>query len=359
MLGLRESGASVTSGGKSVSTSSRGGRSKSSTGSGKRRSRRDKSSRSQPLLDDRARVEDGDHSGTSSRERTLTAIESDLEYGGTVGGDYTVASTVGYRYVSGSSKYAPLDNPEPMVNGLLIQLKFESEVCPWPLRFMLVICALGMFATSLLPYFLGYTLYVSDVIISTLTACLSILIILLEGRFSCIGSDPAGCRASVRGNIVKNIGGLKLVWGRGLLYVVTGLLQMAQMRTITYISGGLMALVGTVVVIAGASSAAQLMRLKKSLTDDAHLLYLFAKYDSDKDGYQVIKDFARFIVSVGLDLDDAYTVGAFRAIDKDHDGKISFIDFHKWWSQCTVRGNHVFRMKEQEINNFPADQGNW
>lgn len=257
-------------------------------------------------------------------------------------------------------KSTPLTNPEQMVNGLLIQLKFESEVCPWPLRLMLVLSALFMLTTSIIPYAMGWSMSIADVIISTLTFCLSIFIILLEGRFSFVNAnDPVGYRASVRGAIIKSIGGLKLVWGRGVLYLITGLLQVAQMHTITYLSGGLMALIGCVVIIAGASSAAQLMRLKKSLTDDAHLLYLFAKYDRDKDGYQVIKDFARFIVAVGLDLDDAYTVGAFKAIDKDFDGRISFIDFHKWWAQCTVRGNHVFRMKEQEINNFSKSMGSW
>lgn len=329
---------------KSVSSGSR-------SSSGRRSHRNDKSSRSQPLLDGSAYDYD-----VKRGPQDLSAIESDLEYG-TVGDQFTV-TTFGYPY-GGERQSTPLTNPEQMVNGLLIQLKFESEVCPWPLRLMLVLVALGMLATSLAPYFLGYALSVADVIISTLTACLSILIVLLEGRFSLVSNDPGGCRASVRGNIVKSIGGLKLVWGRGVLYVITGLLQVAQMHTITYITGGLMTLVGLVVIVAGASSAAQLMRLKKSLTDDAHLLYLFAKYDSNKDGYQVIKDFARFIVSVGLDLDDAYTIGAFKAIDKDHDGKISFIDFHKWWAQCTVQGNHVFRMKEQEINNISKGVGSW
>lgn len=251
-----------------------------------------------------------------------------------------------------TARTTPLTNPEQMVNGLLIQLKFESEVCPWPLRVMLVLCALAMLTTSTLPFFLGWSMSLSDMIISIMTIILSCFIILLEGRFSFVSNDPVGCRASVRGSIVKNIGGFKLVWGRGVLYLLTGLLQVAQMQTMTYISGGFMALIGIVVIIAGASSAAQLTRLKKSLTDDAHLLYLFAKYDRDKDGYQVIKDFARFIVGIGLDLDDAYTVGAFKAIDKDCDGRISFIDFHKWWSQCSVRGNHVFRMKDEELNNY-------
>lgn len=315
----------------------------------------DKSSKSEPLLGEKEVVIRVDGTMERGGQHTLAAIESDIE-SGTIGDQYSV--TPSYAYDS-SIKATPLTNPEHMVNGLLIQLKFESEVCPWPLRLMLVLCSLGMLATSILPYWLGFPFNIADIIISTLTICLSIFIMLLEGRFSFVNNDPVGCRASVRGGIVKNVNGLKLVWGRGVLYVISGLLQVAQMHYITYISGGLMVLVGFVVIIAGASSAAQLMRLKKSLTDDAHLLYLFAKYDRDKDGYQNIKDFARFIVAVGLDLDDAYTVGAFKAIDKDHDGRISFIDFHKWWSQCTVRGNHVFRMKEQEINNFSTSVGSW
>lgn len=286
--------------------------------------------------------------------------EADIE-NGTFDESYTLGS---YTLANGEVvKSTPLTNPEQMVNGLLIQLKFESEVCPWPLRVMLVLCAIGIIVTSFLPYWwLGQSFSVADIILSTITTCLSIFIILLEGRFSGVSNDPVGCRASVRGAMVKSVGGLKLVWGRGILYTVTGLLQVAQMHTLTYISGALMTVVGLVVIIAGASSAAQLMRLKRSLTDDAHLLYLFAKFDSDKDGYQVIKDFARFIVAVGLDLDDAYTLGAFRAVDKDKDGRISFIDFHKWWSQCTVKGNHVFQMKEQEISNFSstgAGLGSW
>jgi hypothetical protein len=283
---------------------------------------------------------------------SLARIESDIEQGTA----YTKASGVHYF---GTAQSTPLSNPEQMVNGLLIQLKFESEVCPWPLRVMLVLCALSMITTSSLLFALSWKMSIADVIISTLVICLSCFIILLEGRFSFVSNNPRGCRTSVRGSIIKNIGGFKLVWGRGVFYLLTGLLQVAQMHIMTCVSGGLMALIGCVVIIAGASSAAQLMRLKKSLTDDAHLLYLFAKYDRDKDGYQVIKDFARFIVGVGLDVDDAYTVGAFKAIDKDCDGRISFIDFHKWWAQCSVRGNHVFRMKEQEISNYTSNIGSW
>ena len=97
--------------------------------------------------------------GREIQEISLARIESDIEQGTA----YTMASGAPYF---GTAQTTPLTNPEQMVNGLLIQLKFESEVCPWPLRVMLVLCALAMLTTSTLPFFLGWSMSIADMIIS-------------------------------------------------------------------------------------------------------------------------------------------------------------------------------------------------
>jgi len=267
---------------------------------------------------------------------TLPTIESDLE-SGTADDHCTTAP--GYER-DGVMETPPFTSPKHFLNDLHAQLQFESEVCPWLLRLIIILCAIGALVTCIVPYCIGFPLSTADVILSTLTTFLSNFIILLEGCF--VSNDSVGCNASIRKAVVSNISFLRLAWRRGVLCLITGALQVAQMHTITYVSGSLMAVVGSVVIIGGARSSLQLIRLERSLADDAHLLYLFVKYDGDEDGYQVIEDFASFIVAVGLDLDDAYAVGAFKAIDKDQDGRISFIDFHRWWSQCsTVRGSET------------------
>jgi hypothetical protein len=74
-------------------------------------------------------------------DHTLEAIESGESE---ILSSYDDRSNVGQEdLVYSVLKARPMTNPEPMVNGLLVQLKFNSEVCPWPLRVSIVLAALG------------------------------------------------------------------------------------------------------------------------------------------------------------------------------------------------------------------------
>jgi hypothetical protein len=145
------------------------------------------------------------------------------------------------------------------------------------------------------------------------------------------------------------VNAFKLVWGRGILYLIVGLLSISQMIIMTYISGGIMALCGFIALVFGGSTSIRLHKLRKCLVDDEYLLALFSRYDSDKDGYLSPYDFSKFIMALGIDFDDSYTLKAFKAIDKNRNLKIRFVDFHKWWSQCSIEGNEVSNLKEEEI----------
>jgi Ca2+-binding EF-hand superfamily protein len=105
-------------------------------------------------------------------------------------------------------------------------------------------------------------------------------------------------------------------------------------------------------LVVGGSASMRLNKLRNCLMDDEYLLALFSRYDSDQDGYLSPSDFAKFIMAIGFDFDDSYTLKAFKAIDKNRDLKIRFVDFHKWWSQCSVEGNEVATLKEQEMGSY-------
>jgi Ca2+-binding EF-hand superfamily protein len=121
--------------------------------------------------------------------------------------------------------------------------------------------------------------------------------------------------------------------------MVAGLLNMAHEMTMCYIAGGVMMGIGVIAVITGSRANKNLATLRKSLSDDEFLWLEFLKHDKDRDGYLNPSEFAQFIWDLGLEFDDLYTLKAFTTIDTDHDQKIAYREFVRWWSQ--VRLNHI------------------
>lgn len=166
-----------------------------------------------------------------------------------------------------------------------------------------------------------------------MTACvviMSIFIMILESRF--LIQDPLSVRASARNVLTRNFNILRFVWGRGLLYILAGIVNASQTWWITMISGAFMIIIGILAIFVGVHASRKFAALRNSLADESFLLLLFSYYDTDSDGYLEAYQFANLLAYLGMDLDDRYALKAFNAIDRNGDRKIAFDEFNHWWT---------------------------
>jgi hypothetical protein len=231
----------------------------------------------------------------------------------------------------------PIPNPEALVMGQLIQWKFSAEEGPIALRIPAVLGGLALMVTTLIPLVFFDALNVSKSIIAFYVVNLGSLICIVDGRFN-YARDPLGVRAKLRNAVVRHVNVFRLVWGRGVLYMIAGLLNFAQNHFVCFYSGGFMLLLGMLAFVMGSRSSRNLATLRSSLCDENFLWLEFLKNDRDCDGHLSPREFAQFISDLGLEWDDLYTLKAFTTIDTDRDQKVTFREFVRWWSQVRFDG---------------------
>jgi hypothetical protein len=189
-----------------------------------------------------------------------------------------------------------------------------------------------------------------SIVITVLVVILSFFIIILEGRF--IASSPLSARAHLRNIMTRNFNIFRFLWGRGILYIVTGALTVTQIWLMTIISGAFMILLGFLAICVGGHASRKFSTLRNSLSDESYLLLTFSYYDSDGDGFLVPYEFANLLHNLGMELDDRYNLKAFNAIDTDGDRKISFEEFCDWWNAGYIE-------RGRRYNNHATAEGNY
>ena len=216
-------------------------------------------------------------------------------------------------------------------NGHLMRWKFAAEEGPAFVRIPAVIFALGMIGTTLYPIVTKNEYWTAPVLISAFHICfLSFLIVILEARAIGI-RGPNNSRARIRGIITRYMNLLKLLWGRGLLYIFASTMNLTVPDFYVQYTGIPMCVLGIVAICTGAHASYNLDQLKSSLTDESYLWVRFDCHDNDKDGQIDMNGFAELVWSLGLEFDDLYTYKAFQQIDRDDDQMITFDEFKHWW----------------------------
>jgi EF-hand domain pair len=176
---------------------------------------------------------------------------------------------------------------------------------------------------------------------------MSLFIIILEGRF--VAPSPLNARAHVRNIMTRNFNILRFVWGRGLLYITAGTINVAQTWLITMASGAVMIVLGILAIFVGVHATRKFAILRNSLADESFLLLVFSYYDSDNDGYLEAHQFTNLLSYLGMELDDRYALKAFNAVDRNGDRRISFDDFNLWWTSGYIeRGRKTAANYEDE-----------
>lgn len=217
----------------------------------------------------------------------------------------------------------------------LEQLRSRAEDGPFVLRVILVWALLVAFLTSIVVVIQAVNEdatkgVLSHVFISTCTFFAGAAILLAGSRRPLALGNFEGILSKLHTFVMKHLGILRLVWGRGVFCLVLGILHVTHMNTLTTITGVILSLVGFVAFLLGVGPYKQMKKVRHSIENDSMLLLDFNDKDLDQDGYINVEGFSSMVVDLDLDIDSQQTIREFHSIDKDRDGKISYKEFKKW-----------------------------
>jgi hypothetical protein len=230
--------------------------------------------------------------------------------------------------ITNNGKYLTTND---FANAQLMRWKYSAEEGPAYMQILAFLAALAALASTLYPLVMQDSYWSIPLIICAVhTTVLCVIILVFELR--ALGArNPMNVRARARTLLTRYLNILRLLWGRGCLYVFTGSMNITIFHTYTLYTGLTLVGLGLFAILTGAHASFNLERLKLSLTDHSYLWSKFEAADSDRDNLIDICEFSNLIWSLGLELDDAYTYRAFAQIDKDADARINFQDFRNWW----------------------------
>jgi hypothetical protein len=274
---------------------------------------------------------DNDNDDDTATKNTYHNLEEDAETLKTLR-TFKTFDTTGTKdtafTITRNGQYLTLNG---FANGHLLRWKFAAEEGPPFIRIPAILCAIGMIFTTLFPLVRFDNYWSYPILINAFWICfMSFLIIVLEGRALGV-RNPTNHRARIRSAVTRYLNLFKLLWGRGMLYIFAGSLNLTiDFEWVVY-SAFAMIFVGIIAIIAGAHASHNLSQLRTSLTDESFLWVKFSHNDTEKDGFIELNGFAELLWSLGLEFDDMYTFKAFQQIDRDQDKKISFDEFKHWW----------------------------
>lgn len=226
------------------------------------------------------------------------------------------------------------------VNGHLMRWKFAAEEGPTIIRVPALLLAIGCMVTTIYPLVTDIAYWTIPTLICAFHTCvLCILILFLEGRVICSYRNPLGTRARVRGITTRYLNFARFLWGRGLLYIYAGSMNLTIDWTYEVYTGVPLICLGIAAIYSGANASNNLEKMKASLTDVSYLWARFESHDVDNDALIDLSGFAELLWDLGFEFDDVYTYKAFQQIDRDGDGKVSFEDFKNWWVVIQDNGN--------------------
>jgi EF-hand domain pair len=275
-----------------------------------------------------SQVNSGDTSGVTDGERTM-----EVQRTGTMNTAVSFAATSkddsqGAFTITNNGKYLTTND---FANAQLMRWKFAAEEGPTYMQILAFLAALAALGSTIYPLVTEESYWTIPVLICAFhTIVLCAIIVVLEVR--ALGArNPMNVRARARTLLTRYLNILRLLWGRGCMYIFTGSMNLTIFHTYTLYTGLALIGLGCLAILIGAHASFNLERLKLSLTDDSFLWSKFESADSDGNNLIDICEFSNLVWSLGLELDDAYTYRAFAQIDKDSDARINFQEFKSWW----------------------------
>jgi hypothetical protein len=231
--------------------------------------------------------------------------------------------------ITNNGKYLTTND---FANAQLMRWKFAAEEGPTYIQITAFLASLSGLTSTLYPLVTNEAFWtIPTGICAFHTTILCCIILIFE--FRALGArNPMNVRARARTMLTRYLNILRLLWGRGCLYIFTGSLNITiSFLPFTLYTGLALIGLGILAILVGAHASFNLERLKLSLTDHSFLWSKFEAADSDRDNLIDISEFSDLVWSLGLELDDAYTFRAFSQIDNDSDARINFREFKNWW----------------------------
>ena len=131
---------------------------------------------------------------------------------------------------------------------------------------------------------------------------------------------------------VEGLPVLRYLWGRGVLYVLSGSLQLSHLDSMNFLSGLFLIGVGMLFVVIGIYTRRRLKKLKGMLKDEKSLKRQFRRFDRDGDNFLDLDEFGAFCASLtGEDMDEDELEGTFGFIDTSGKGYITLEELEAWF----------------------------
>ena len=147
---------------------------------------------------------------------------------------------------------------------------------------------------------------------------------------------PCLCTRSYQAKVSFWCKALSRVQGRGLLYILLGLVQLPQAQILTWISGLSMIAVGIFSLFVANHAKKKLNRLHAAIVaghenDTASIADSFRKFDSDGNNSLSQAELALVADDLRTHLEKNELTAIFSLLDTDRSGNISIQEFEAWW----------------------------
>lgn len=205
------------------------------------------------------------------------------------------------------------------------ELQRSVQEGDFSIRLLALLAGLSLVLSALLG-FLGtfVTFHWTSAILEFYALVLGLLMIVLE-------SKQLSLPDAFLQQVFVNARFLQFVWGRGILYIVGGSLQLAQGNVPDYLVGGFVMFVGGLYVFVGHKTAASLRNLKGSLVSEQTLRTQFHECDVENSGTLSMAEFKTMVESMGTTLSTREAEAAFMHLNRQDNGELSYEDFAYWW----------------------------
>jgi hypothetical protein len=124
-------------------------------------------------------------------------------------------------------------------------------------------------------------------------------------------------------------------FGRGIVYLLVGLLILSRAEWLDLLVGGIVMTNSILLLISAKHMSKVFNELHSAKYTESYIMSKFYEFDKDKSGTLDTKELAALCSSLGANLSKNELEVALFVLDADGDGHIAAIEFLRWWKSST------------------------